>query len=181
MKLIEYFLCSYDKEDYLLFARAKLLLIFQLVLFFGVFLLQFSMLFAGWEDFIKTIFIIFLLFGIIYISLLIKEENLLSKEIEKIKEDEKIALQLEQEKKEKDKLDAQRIILIEVEKVVDLIGQNNINDIKIIKNKIVYVIKPNTNIDAITIRYGAFALTKKSFKEIVVVVDLEHILKGKLL
>ena len=42
------------------------------------------------------------------------------------------------------------------------------------------MIKPNTNIDAITIRYRAITLIKKSFKEIVVVVDLEHILKGKL-
>lgn len=129
---------------------------------------------------IKVIIIASLFFGIIYISLLIKEENLLSIELEKAKKDEKIALQVEQEKKEKERLDAQRVILIEVEKVVDLIGQNNINDIKILKNKIVYVLNPNTNIDAITIRYGAMALIKKSFKEIVVVVDLEHILKGKL-
>lgn len=129
---------------------------------------------------IKVVFIAGLFLGIIYISLLIKEENLLSLELEKAKEDEKIALQIESEKREKEKADAQRVILIEVEKVVDLIGQNNINDIKVIKNKVVYVLNPNTNIDAINIRYGAMALTKKSFKEIVVVVDLEHILKGKL-
>ncbi|AXK48088.1 hypothetical protein CRU87_01740 [Aliarcobacter trophiarum LMG 25534] len=129
---------------------------------------------------IKIVFIATLFLGIIYISLLIKEENLLSLEIEKAKESEKIALQLEKEKIEKERLDAQRLILIEVEKVVDLIGQNNINDIKIVKNKVVYVLNPNTNIDAINIRYGAMALTKKSFKEIVVVVDLENILKGKL-
>ncbi|HKM19482.1 MAG TPA: hypothetical protein VJY14_05410 [Aliarcobacter sp.] len=129
---------------------------------------------------IKAIIIAALFFGIVYISLLIKEENLLSIELEKAKEDEKIALQVEKEKKEKDRLDAQRIILIEVEKVVDLIGQNNINDIQIIENKVVFVFNPNTNIEAISIRYGAMALIKKSFKEIIVVVDLEHILKGKL-
>ncbi|NLN13830.1 MAG: hypothetical protein GX169_06455, partial [Arcobacter skirrowii] len=44
----------------------------------------------------------------------------------------------------------------------------------------VYILKPNTNIDAITIRYGSFALVKRSFKEIVVVIDLENILKGKI-
>lgn len=129
---------------------------------------------------LKLIIIAGLFFGIVYIFLLIKEENLLSIELEKAREDEKIAIQIEHEKKEKEKLDAQRIILIEVEKVVDLIGQNNINDIKIVKNKVVYILNPNTNIDAINIRYGAMALIKKSFKEIVVVVDLEHILKGKL-
>lgn len=129
---------------------------------------------------LKLIIIAGLFFGIVYISLLIKEENLLSIELEKAREDEKITIQIEHEKKEKEKLDAQRIILIEVEKVVDLIGQNNINDIKIVKNKVVYILNPNTNIDPINIRYGAIALIKKSFKEIVVVVDLEHILKGKL-
>ena len=113
---------------------------------------------------LKLIIIAGLFFGIVYISLLIKEENLLSIELEKAKEDEKIAIQIEHEKKEKEKLDAQRIILIEVEKVVDIIGQNNINDIKIVKNKVVYILNPNTNIDAITIRYGAMALIKKSFK-----------------
>ena len=129
---------------------------------------------------LKLIIIAGLFFGIVYISLLIKEENLLSIELEKAREDEKIAIQIEQEKKEKEKLDAQRIILIEVEKVVDLIGQNNINDIKIVKNKVVSFLNPNTNIDAINIRYVVMALIKKSFKEIVVVVDLEHILKGKI-
>lgn len=66
MKVMEYFLYRYDSNDYLLYTRAKLLLIFQLILFFAVVLLQFSMLFAGWEDFIKTIFITpFIFFGMI--------------------------------------------------------------------------------------------------------------------
>ena len=56
--------------------------------------------------------------------------------------------------------------MIEVEKVVDLIGQNNINDIKIVKNKVVYIFKSNTNIDAINIRYGAMALIKKVSKRL---------------
>ena len=72
---------------------------------------------------LKLIIIAGLFFGIVYISLLIKEEKLLSIELEKAREDEKIALQVEQEKKEKEKLDAQRVILIEVEKVVDLIAR----------------------------------------------------------
>ena len=64
MKITEYFLYRYDPADYLLFTRARLLLIFQLILFFAVVFLQFSMLFAGWEDFIKTIFITpFIFFG----------------------------------------------------------------------------------------------------------------------
>lgn len=50
---------------------------------------------------IKVIIIASLFFGIIYISLLIKEENILAVELEKAKKDEKIALQVEQEKKKK--------------------------------------------------------------------------------
>lgn len=66
MKVTEYFLHRYNPADYLLFTRARLLLFFQLILFFAVVLLQFSMLFAGWEDFIKTIFITpFIFFGMI--------------------------------------------------------------------------------------------------------------------
>ncbi|HPJ34655.1 MAG TPA: methyl-accepting chemotaxis protein [Spirochaetota bacterium] len=64
MKISEYFLLKYDSSDYLLFTRARLLLIFQLILFFAVVIIQFSMLFVGWEDFIKTIFITpFIFFG----------------------------------------------------------------------------------------------------------------------
>jgi methyl-accepting chemotaxis protein len=66
MKIIDYFLHRYDPSDYLLYTRARLLLVFQLILFIAVVLLQFSMLFAGWEDFIKTIFITpFIFFGML--------------------------------------------------------------------------------------------------------------------
>jgi len=57
MKIRDYFLTEYNSDNYLLFARARLLASFQLILLVGVFFLQFSMLFAGWEDFIKTLFI----------------------------------------------------------------------------------------------------------------------------
>lgn len=54
---IESFLKKYDTSDYLAYARAKLLFIFLVFLFFAVFVMQFSMLLAGWEDFVKTLFI----------------------------------------------------------------------------------------------------------------------------
>lgn len=57
MKIREYFLTEYDGSDFLLFARARLLVSFQFILLAAVVLVQFSMLFAGWEDFIKTLFI----------------------------------------------------------------------------------------------------------------------------
>ena len=55
--VINNFLLKYEESDYLTVTRARLLLYFQLVFMVAVFLLQFSMLFAGWEDFMKTIVI----------------------------------------------------------------------------------------------------------------------------
>ncbi len=55
MKIHDYFLEKYSKDDFLLYARAKLLATFQVVLLVAVTALQFSMLFAGWEDFVKTL------------------------------------------------------------------------------------------------------------------------------
>jgi len=102
------------------------------------------------------------------------------KEREKKEQEEQRLIRLENERKEQEKQNIQRIILIEAEQVVALVGQEYIEDVKIVKNKIVYICKPNTNIEAITIRYGANALVKKSYNEIVVVVDIEYILKGRL-
>lgn len=57
MKIGDYFLTEYNSTDYLLFARARLLAYFQLIVIGLVVMLQFSMLFAGWEDFVKTLYI----------------------------------------------------------------------------------------------------------------------------
>ncbi len=78
------------------------------------------------------------------------------------------------------KQEAQREILAEVEKAVNLIGQEYVRDVKLIKNKVVFVCEPDTNIDALVVRYGAMALIKKTFDEIVIVVDIDFILKNKL-
>ncbi len=76
MKFINSFLLRYDSNEYLLYTRARLLLIFQLILFIAVVLLQFSMLLAGWEDFIKTLFITpFIFFGMIIGMTLLKKGN----------------------------------------------------------------------------------------------------------
>ena len=76
MKILDVFLRGYDKKEYLLYTRARLLLIFQLILFFSVIFLQFSMLFAGWEDFIKTLFITPLIFfGMLIGMIILKNGN----------------------------------------------------------------------------------------------------------
>ncbi|RBQ30190.1 hypothetical protein CRU91_00680 [Aliarcobacter vitoriensis] len=132
------------------------------------------------NNILKIFFIISLFFGIIYLAYLNQEKNIAKLDLQKAQEEELNLIKFENEKRVKEQQDAQRIILIEAEKVVDLVGQEYIEDVKIVKNKIVYIFKPNTNIEAITIRYGAMALVKKSFNDVVVVVDIEHILKSRL-
>lgn len=129
---------------------------------------------------IKKVIFFTLFFTIIFVSYNFYEKATLKKEQLRVEEEQLIAKNLEEEQLKKERLEAHTIILAEAQRVSELLGQNYINDIKIFKNKIVYILKPNTNIDVMQIRYGAFALVKRSFKEIVVVVDLENILKGKL-
>jgi hypothetical protein len=92
----------------------------------------------------------------------------------------KQALKLEEEKKEKTKKEIERAILVEVEKAVDLVGQEHIQHVKIIENKVVIVCEPNTNLDALMVRYGVMAFVKKTLNETIVAVDIDFILKSKL-
>jgi len=54
-RFTDYFLVQYENSDYLTGARARLLLFFLSIFIFFTFLLQFSMLFAGWYDFMVTL------------------------------------------------------------------------------------------------------------------------------
>jgi hypothetical protein len=129
------------------------------------------------HKFIKIISIIALLvmFGAYYYHM-----NVTYSEKIKIELEEKQALKLQEEKKDKAKKDLERAILLEVEKAVDLVGQENIKHVKIIENKVVIVCEPNTNLDALTVRYGVMALVKRTLTEIVIAVDINFILKSKL-
>ncbi|HPS58459.1 MAG TPA: methyl-accepting chemotaxis protein [Spirochaetota bacterium] len=76
MKIMNRILEVFDKDDYLLYTRVRLLFIFQMIVLVCVFLLQFSMLFAGWEDFVKTAFITpGIFFGIIVSIFVLKRGN----------------------------------------------------------------------------------------------------------
>lgn len=92
----------------------------------------------------------------------------------------KQAVKLEEDKKENAKKEMERAILIEVEKAVDLVGQEHIRHVKIIENKVVLICEPNTNLDALMVRYGVMAFVKKTLNEIVIAVDIDFILKSKL-
>ena len=92
----------------------------------------------------------------------------------------KQALKLQEEKREKEKKDVETAILTEVEKAVDLIGQEHIMHVKIIEDKIILICEPTTNLDALMVRYGAMALIKKTLNEVVIAVDINFILKSRL-
>ena len=92
----------------------------------------------------------------------------------------KQALKLEEDKKEKEKKDIENAILNEVEKAIDLVGQEHIRHVKIIEDKLIIICEPATNLDALLVRYGAMALIKKTLNEIVIAVDINFILKSRL-
>ncbi|MBN2160315.1 MAG: hypothetical protein JW807_13045 [Spirochaetes bacterium] len=72
-RIYAYFLSKYEELDYLTSARARLLLFFLLLFIFFTFALQFSMLFAGWYDFMVTIPVTtFLLVGLIASLILLR-------------------------------------------------------------------------------------------------------------
>lgn len=89
---------------------------------------------------------------------------------------------LKEEIKEKDenKLDIEKAILSEVEKAIELVGQEHIRIVKIIDNKIVIECEPNSNLEALFVRYGAMAIIEKTFNETVIAVDINYILKSRL-
>ena len=61
----------------------------------------------------------------------------------------KKALKLQEEKKEKEKKDIEKAILTEIEKAIDLVGQENIKHVKIIEDKVVIICEPATNLQLI--------------------------------
>lgn len=92
----------------------------------------------------------------------------------------KQAQKLDEEKKEKEKKEIEKAILTEIEKAIDLVGQEHIRHVKIIEDKVIIICEPATNLDALMVRYGAMALTKKTLNEIVIAVDINFILKSRL-
>lgn len=132
------------------------------------------------QKILKIIIVVLLISGGAYYYNDYVETARINAEKQKLEEEQKRVLKAKEEEQEKIKQEAQREILAEVEKAVNLIGQEYVRDVKLIKNKVVFVCEPDTNIDALVVRYGAMALIKKTFDEIVIVVDIDFILKNKL-
>ncbi|MDN5100924.1 hypothetical protein O8C83_08815 [Aliarcobacter butzleri] len=132
------------------------------------------------QKILKIIIVVLLVSGGAYYYNDYVETARINAEKQKLEEEQKRVLKAKEEEQEKIKQEAQREILAEVEKAVNLIGQEYVRDVKLIKNKVVFVCEPDTNIDALVVRYGAMALIKKTFDEVVIVVDIDFILKNKL-
>lgn len=99
---------------------------------------------------------------------------------EKIELEQKQAQKKQEDEKEIMKRNFERAILSEIEKAVDLIGQENVRHVKLIDNKVIIICEPETNLDAINVRYGAMALTKKTLNELIIAIDINYIIESKL-
>ncbi len=82
-----------------------------------------------------------------------------------------------QEKKKYNKI-VEKNILNEVEKIVDLIGQKYVHDIKIIEENIVVFCLLETNTDALKVRYGSTVLIENTIDEIIVMIDIKDLFRS---
>ncbi|RXJ91132.1 hypothetical protein CRV01_02315 [Arcobacter sp. CECT 8983] len=88
------------------------------------------------------------------------------------------AIEIDNQKAMQKKLE--RIIYREVETAVDLIGQRNIQDVKIISDKVLILADVGTNLEALKVRYGSTALIKKDLKNIKIAIDLKYVIESKM-
>jgi len=88
------------------------------------------------------------------------------------------AIEIDNKKAMQKKLE--RIIYREVETAVDLIGQRNIQDVKIISDRVLILTDVGTNLDALKVRYGSTALIKKDLKNIKIAIDLKYVVESKM-
>ncbi len=81
-------------------------------------------------------------------------------------------------KKEKSKK-IERLIFREVETAIDLIGQEYVQQVKVVNRKILIVCDANTDLEALTVRYGTMALIKSGLKNTKIAIDLQFIIESK--
>lgn len=70
----------------------------------------------------------------------------------------------------------EKIIYKESENVVHLIGQTNIQKIRIVGNTLFVVCDSDTDIEPLMVRYGALALVKNTNKDIKIAINLQDII-----
>jgi len=72
----------------------------------------------------------------------------------------------------------EQIIYNEAVKVVDLIGQEHIQSIKIVKSRLFLICDYNSDIEPLLIRYGVKALVKNTSTNIKIALDLKTIVEN---
>lgn len=99
-----------------------------------------------------------------------KQNTKLSKELEANKK--LIASKIELTK------NVEKVIYQEAENCVDLIGQEKIQSVKIVKDKLYIVCDWDTDIEPLFIRYGIMALVKSTPENIKIAIDLQFIVES---
>jgi len=72
----------------------------------------------------------------------------------------------------------EKVIYKEAESCVDLIGQEKIQSIKIVKDKLYIVCDWDTDIEPLFIRYGVMALVKSTPENIKIAIDLKFVVES---
>jgi len=73
----------------------------------------------------------------------------------------------------------ERLIYKEAEECVELLGQEKIQSIKIVKNKLYIVCDWNTDTEPLFVRYGVLALVKSTPENVKIAISLKYIVESK--
>lgn len=96
-----------------------------------------------------------------------------------LEEQAKEEMVLEQKMKQNRAEAIERVIYNEAQTAVDLLNQEHVRNIKVIANKLYIVCDPETNLDALMVRYGVMALVKTTVKDTKIAIDLKQIIESK--
>jgi len=82
-------------------------------------------------------------------------------------------------KKEQKAKEIENIIYEEAQVATNLIGNDNLLDIKILDDRLLLVVNPSSDLEPIMIRYGVLALVQNTKNDIKVAVDLASIVQSR--
>jgi hypothetical protein len=100
----------------------------------------------------------------------IEDNEKLSKELKKNQDLQASKLELNK--------NVEKVIYKEAESCVDLIGQEKIQSIKIVKDKLYIICDWDTDIEPLFIRYGVMALVRSTPENIKIAIDLKFIVES---
>ncbi len=73
----------------------------------------------------------------------------------------------------------EKLIYKEAERIVDLLGQHNIINIKIIEGKLFIICDYDTDVEPLLVRYGVKAMMRQNAKNIKIAIDLKFIVESR--